>query len=302
MARPQKEGLDYFPLDVDIDQDDKVALVEAQHGVTGFAVVVKLLMKIYKNSYFYSWTEKEQLLFSRSINVDINALQEVVNDCIKWDLFSKKMYDDHRILTSKGIQLRYLEAVSRRQEVKISKEYLMICKPKVNEYKNLVIEGVNVDINPIKEAVNDYINPQSKVKESKVNKIKEKKSKEKDKTLSPKQVYDEQSVPYQLASRLFQNILSNNPDHKTPNLKSWANDVRLMMERDNRTEEQIIYLMDWCQNDSFWKSNILSVSKLREKFDQLVIRVKEDIQKQNKATKQEVPKAYQSLQDWADEE
>jgi hypothetical protein len=168
MARPQKEGLDYFPLDVDVDQDDKVALIEAQHGVTGFAIVVKLLMKVYKNSYFYNWTEKEQLLFSRGINVDINTLQDVVNDCIKWELFSKKMYDNHQVLTSKGIQLRYLEATSRRQEVKILQEYLLICKPKVNEYKNLVVEVVNVDINPTQEVVNVDINPQSKVKESKV--------------------------------------------------------------------------------------------------------------------------------------
>jgi hypothetical protein len=164
MARPQKEGLDYFPLDVDVDQDDKVALIEAQHGVTGFAIVVKLLMKVYKNSYFYKWTEKEQLLFSRGINVDINTLQDVVNDCVKWELFSGKMYDKYQILTSKGIQLRYLEATSRRQEVKILKEHLLICFPKVNEYKNLVID----DINLIQDVINDDINPQSKVKESKV--------------------------------------------------------------------------------------------------------------------------------------
>lgn len=167
MARPQKEGLDYFPLDVDVDQDDKVALIEAQHGVTGFAIVIKLLMKVYKNSYFYNWTEKEQLLFSRGINVDINTLQDVVNDCIKWGLFSKEKYENHHILTSKGIQLRYLEAASRRQEVKISKEYLLICNSKVNEYKNLVIDGVIVNINQDENIVNEYINPQSKVKESK---------------------------------------------------------------------------------------------------------------------------------------
>ena len=45
MARPQKKGLDYFPLDVDIDQDDKIALIEAKHGAIGFAVIIKLLMK-----------------------------------------------------------------------------------------------------------------------------------------------------------------------------------------------------------------------------------------------------------------
>lgn len=136
-----------------------------------------------------------------------------------------------------------------------------------------------------------------------VNNVKnDKNEKNGNKTSSPKQVYDEQSVPYRLAFRLYENILANNPDYKKPNLQGWANDVRLMMERDKRTEEQIIYLMDWVQNDSFWKQNILSPSKLREKFDQLVIRVREGIKKQNKPTENEIPRAYQSLQDWADED
>ncbi|MFT8319321.1 MAG: DUF4373 domain-containing protein [Bacillus sp. (in: firmicutes)] len=169
MARPQKEGLDYFPLDVDIDQDDKVALIEAQHGVTGFAIVIKLLMKIYKNGYYYNWTEKEQLLFSRSINVDINSINDVINDCLKWELFSKTVFEKQAILTSKGIQLRYLEAVSRRQEVKIPKSHLLICGDKVNDYKNLVIDNINDE--------NDDINPQSKVKKRIVKKRKEEKHK-----------------------------------------------------------------------------------------------------------------------------
>ncbi|KAB2334290.1 DUF4373 domain-containing protein [Bacillus mesophilum] len=176
MARPTKEGLDYFPLDVDMDQDDKVALIEAQHGVTGFAIVVKLFMKIYKNGYFYNWTEKEQLLFSRIINVDINSVIEVVNDCIKWGLFSDEMYENHAILTSNGIQKRYLEAASRRQKVKIPSDHLLLSPSQVDEYKNLIIEGVNDDINNYSDGVNDNTGTQSKVKESKVKKSKEKKS------------------------------------------------------------------------------------------------------------------------------
>lgn len=134
-----------------------------------------------------------------------------------------------------------------------------------------------------------------------VNKDNNDKKVKKDKTSSPKQVYDEDSIPYKLALRFYQNILVNDPDYKKPNLQNWANDVRLMMERDNRTEEQIIYLMDWCQNHSFWKSVVLSTSKLREKFGQLVIKVKEEISRQNKPIEKEIPRAYQSLQEWADE-
>ena len=45
MPRPIKNGVDYFPLDVHLDK--KFELIEAEFGLTGFAVVVKLLQRIY---------------------------------------------------------------------------------------------------------------------------------------------------------------------------------------------------------------------------------------------------------------
>jgi len=168
MGRPQKEGLDYFPLDVDIDQDDKIALIEAQHGIVGFGVVIKLFMKIYKNGYFYEWGEKEQLLFSKRVNVDINSINAIINDCLKWGLFDPHMYETYGILTSRGIQRRYFEAVSRRQNVTAIEEYCLI---DMESYSNIVyvnINGINVNGNSHSRVVNDNINPQSKVKESKV--------------------------------------------------------------------------------------------------------------------------------------
>lgn len=172
MARPQKNGLDYFPLDVDIDQDDKMALIEAQHGLMGFAIVIKLLMKIYKNGYYYEWTEKEQLLFSKRVNVDINSINVIINDCIKWGFFNIHLLESFKILTSKGIQRRFIEAVGRRQKVTIDKKHLLLDETTVNVYKNLII----VDINTHSNDINVNINPQRKEKESK-----EKESKEENK-------------------------------------------------------------------------------------------------------------------------
>ncbi|MCC2250041.1 DUF4373 domain-containing protein [Virgibacillus sp. AGTR] len=159
MARPTKEGLDYFPLDVDIDQDDKIALIEATHGLEGFGIIIKLLMKIYDNSYFYKWGEKEQLLFSRRVNVNINRVNDIINDCVKWGIFSKRLYEQHEILSSAGIQRRYLEASSRRKQVNITSDYLLLDEKEVNAYKNLVIVNIN--------SINEEFSAQSKVKESK---------------------------------------------------------------------------------------------------------------------------------------
>lgn len=85
------------------------------------------------------------------------------------------------------------------------------------------------------------------------------------------EIYDEESIPFQLSLRLLKNIRKNNAEFKEPNLQKWSADFRFMMERDNRKKEQVAYLIDWCQQDSFWKSKILSPSKLRKQYDQLVI-------------------------------
>jgi hypothetical protein len=74
------------------------------------------------------------------------------------------------------------------------------------------------------------------------------------------------------AQWLFDRIRKTNPDHKPPKLATWANDVRLMRESDKRTHREICELFGWAQDDSFWRANILSPSKLRSKWDQLNIR------------------------------
>mgnify|MGYP003149575234 CR=1 FL=1 len=151
--RPIKQGLSYFPLDVDVDTDDKIVLIESRFGTEGFTVVIKLLMKIYKEGYFYRWTERELLLFSQRIKVEEPVVDAIVKDCIKWDLFNKKLFNKYQILTSLGIQERFFEAVKRRLKINVCKEYTLI---PVIEYINK--DNVNI------YSVNDDISTQSKVK------------------------------------------------------------------------------------------------------------------------------------------
>ncbi|MEG7619463.1 hypothetical protein [Enterococcus faecalis] len=99
---------------------------------------------------------------------------------------------------------------------------------------------------------------------------------------SRKRVYDESSVHYQLANRLYQKILLDDPSFKQPNMNTWADSIRLMMEQDERTVEQIEYLIDWSQDNSFWKSNILSTKKLREKATTLIRQIKAEKSREGK--------------------
>jgi len=60
---------------------------------------------------------------------------------------------------------------------------------------------------------------------------------------------------------------------KEPNWAAWANDVRLMCSQDQRTHFQICKMFKRVQSDPFWCRNILSPAKLREKWDELVVRL-----------------------------
>lgn len=70
---------------------------------------------------------------------------------------------------------------------------------------------------------------------------------------------------------MFDLIRTLNPKHREPNLQSWANDVRLMRERDGRTDAEIRVLFEWSNQHHFWKTNILSPATLRKQWDKLVI-------------------------------
>lgn len=105
-------------------------------------------------------------------------------------------------------------------------------------------------------------------------------------------IYNETNVEFQLSLDLLEKIKINNPSFKEPNLQKWSDDIRLMMDRDKRTEEQIKYLIDWCQNDSFWKANILSPAKLRKQFDALAAQAKVNSDKSAK----EKPRKILSLE------
>jgi hypothetical protein len=172
MARPQKPGLDYFALDVQMD--DAVNIIEAEHGLAGFAIIIKLFQRIYNEGYYYKWTEKEQILFSSRVSVDRNLVTTIVEDCIKWGIFNQELYKNHTILTSRRIQSHYLTATYKRVNVEMVKEYLLI---DVSDRKNINVIRVSDDRNPATTKDTDDKSTQSKVKESK-----EKKSKEKEDT------------------------------------------------------------------------------------------------------------------------
>lgn len=144
MGQPIKDGIDYFPLDVDMDEtEEKIFVIEAEcENERGFGMLIKLLMRIYRGGYFLKWNDRVAKIFAKRKNLDIDKLNSLVEVCVREDFFDKGLFDKYSILTSHGIQKRYFKVASRRSSVDCVKEYLLV---NIYDY----IKKVNVNILPV---------------------------------------------------------------------------------------------------------------------------------------------------------
>lgn len=154
MARPQKKGLEYFPLDVDMDSDEKVAYVIAKYEFTAFGLLVKLYMEIYRRGYFLVWDERQMYLLKHQLKLDADYVNSVVLACVEGEIFDETLFRKYGVLTSHGIQQRYLQATGRRVSVKMAPE---ICLLDAEEIKTAKVEFVASKL--VKKEVSDAETP-----------------------------------------------------------------------------------------------------------------------------------------------
>jgi phage replication O-like protein O len=91
--------------------------------------------------------------------------------------------------------------------------------------------------------------------------------------------YDEESSYFKMASYFFTKVSvvakEAGVEHliKKSNLQSWADDFRKLIEIDGVDKRLAKKVMDWVTTDDFWKTNVLSAKKLRERFSELAIKM-----------------------------
>ena len=169
--------LSYFPLDTQFFENEKIEMLMANFGFEASGVYIKLLCKIYTNGYYMRWNETICKVFTYSLHSRFNSkkVQQIIDFLVEFNFFNKKLFLEHQILTSKGIQERFFEIISRRKNfVCENVEYLLVPIPKrFSESKNaskmqqsspLNDEKCNISVDSTGENVD--ISKQSKVKES----------------------------------------------------------------------------------------------------------------------------------------
>ena len=156
MARPRKIGLDYFPFDVDFFNDEKIEAISGEFGIKGEIVAIKLLAAIYRNGYFIEWSEMLQMKMLKTLpSISKELLTEIVQRLVRWNFFDEGLFNSDNVLTSRGIQRRYFEAM-KRNSLSDSLPFLLV-------------SVTETDVSTTKTRVSVTETPQSKGKESKVN-------------------------------------------------------------------------------------------------------------------------------------
>lgn len=170
MARPEKDGLEYFSHDVDMFEDTKIKFLKTKHGLLGYAVYNRLLEMIYRGQgYFVHFTDRDIILFADENKMDTSFCQQIIMDCLEENLFNKALYDEYKILTSRRIQKNYIRGCERRKNIFLVSEFILIDaesqKTKDSKLKiiNVSINDIIVNNNPVNvniNSINEYISTQ----------------------------------------------------------------------------------------------------------------------------------------------
>ena len=87
--------------------------------------------------------------------------------------------------------------------------------------------------------------------------------------------FNEDSAEFKLSLYLYE-LVNKNFTMKKPNLQTWASHIDKIIRIDGRTAEEVKRVIEWSQQDSFWKQNIRSTSKLRKQYAQLCMKMNMD--------------------------
>jgi hypothetical protein len=229
----------YFSHDANARNDSKMLRLRRMLGLEGYGIYFCLVEMLREQKGFC--LDLDNLVdIAYSLHVDEAKVKSVVCD---YDLFviDEKTFYSQRLNESmetyKSLAEKRIEA-GRKGGIASAKQRSSKKQAKVNGASS--IKG-----------------KERKGKETKVNKE-----------------YTETSNEFRLSKLLLSLIIKRNTNHKLPNMQTWSDIINKMISIDNRNIESIEKVIRWCQSDSFWMNNILSTKKLREKFDQLTLIIK----------------------------
>lgn len=161
MARPQKDGMDYFPHDNDAVNDEKIEALRVLYGNDGYAFYFILLERIYRTAEFeldISDTETIQIL-CRKVGVSEEQFNKMLETALKRKCFDLETYEQRGVLTSHGIKKRASVVIGNRETMR-------------SKYKRISETTPETQAETRQSKVKESKEKESKEEESKVQQIK----------------------------------------------------------------------------------------------------------------------------------
>lgn len=137
MARPNKTGLDYFPLDVDFFDNYAASIISVEYGIVGEVFIIRLLCEIYKNGYFIKWDDRVKTKIVRHLPdyATIELLDSIVQKLVNKGLFDANKFYSIGILTSREIQLNWIKITQFVGEDFITSPFNLVKDVRIPTYK-----------------------------------------------------------------------------------------------------------------------------------------------------------------------
>jgi hypothetical protein len=246
----------YFSHDYDTREDEKIKKLMYKHGWSGYGIYWALIEALYINDG-YLQLECDRIAFE--LRAESDTINSIINDFGLFKIKENAFYSEsvsHRLKKRKSKSFKARESAQSRWD-----------KEKQNDANALRIES---ERNAIKER-----------------KGKEIKGKENKGNITMSELSDSDDLEenekialsfWNLSSAYMDELEITSTDLKNAKYKNWVDPVRLSREKDGRTTEEFREIFNYLANekpgkDGFtWKQNIRSGEKLREKFEQILIK------------------------------
>lgn len=173
MARPQKSGLEYFPLDSNFFGDPKIEDLLFKHGPNGLAVFLAILCRVYREGYYLAAPPDA---IYRMVAKDVGSkwvknpgfVRQVCHECSVLGLFDPVLLEQD-VYTSVGIQKRYAKATVRNK-AKVNK-YCLLASVEENgneeAWESAPVFGVSATETPISATETEVSATETPIKEKK---------------------------------------------------------------------------------------------------------------------------------------
>ena len=207
MANKIKTGLDYFPLEVGIFSDIKCRKLMRSYGTNGLTFYIYLLCRIYEDGYYIELDDDLLFFAAETLRIDEILVNEMLNFMLKIGIFDENLAREKKILTSKGVQIRYSEISKIARRKKTIENFSLI---NVQEYP---INAQDCTNNVQEYPINVHFCNKEKERKGKESKVKEKVEKRKSKMLttstsSSTEIFELKKNNYVCVDELYE-ILSN---------------------------------------------------------------------------------------------